>query len=172
MDRTIFHEVQKLRRNGACTVTFPVGVFLIGFFGWFMTARFLFGKQVTRPPIGNGALGLLGSFMILLGVFLLLTFFAGKMVTEVRESGVYLDYFPLAKKNIPADRIIRCSPITYRPLRDYGGWGIRGGKKRRVYNVSGNRGGLLEIQGGTVMIGSTRPDELSAAVEKIAGKHG
>jgi hypothetical protein len=55
--------------------------------------------------------------------------------------------------------------ITYSPLRDYGGWGIRRGAKGKAYNVSGNHGVRLELSDGKrILIGSQRPEELSEAV--------
>jgi hypothetical protein len=55
--------------------------------------------------------------------------------------------------------------ITYSPLRDYGGWGIRYGSKGKAYNVSGNRGVRLELSNGKrLLFGSQRPEELSEAV--------
>ena len=37
---------------------------------------------------------------------------------------------------------------TYAPLREYGGWGIRGLSRKRAYNVSGNRGVELSLVDG------------------------
>jgi hypothetical protein len=51
---------------------------------------------------------------------------------------------------------------TYSPLREYGGWGIRGPRKRRAYNVSGDEGvQLVLVDGCVVLIGSQRANELA-----------
>lgn len=61
---------------------------------------------------------------------------------------------------------------TYRPLREYGGWGIRwGGKGRMAYNVSGSEGVEVELlDGRTVMVGSRRPDELADTLRAHMGR--
>ena len=54
---------------------------------------------------------------------------------------------------------------------DYGGWGIRRGRRGWAYNVSGNRGVLLQLENEkTLLIGSQRPDELAAAIEAQRGR--
>jgi hypothetical protein len=57
---------------------------------------------------------------------------------------------------------------VYRPIREYGGWGIRIGMAKKAYNVSGNRGVELEFEGGRkLLIGSSKPDQLASAIESI-----
>jgi hypothetical protein len=58
--------------------------------------------------------------------------------------------------------------ITYRPIIDYGGWGVRFGRKGMAYNVSGNIGLLISRKNGkTILIGTQKPDEMK---EKLEGK--
>ena len=60
---------------------------------------------------------------------------------------------------------------TYRPIRDYGGWGIRYGRGGKAYNVSGNRGVMLELSDGQkLLIGSQKPDDLANAISSAFGK--
>ena len=89
-----------------------------------------------------------------------------RMTTEVHDDGVHVQFFPLWRKRIIPFREIRnAAAQTYSPLRDYGGWGIRWGPRGTAYNVSGDRGVLLELAGGKrVMIGSQRPEELEMAI--------
>ena len=55
--------------------------------------------------------------------------------------------------------------MAYRPIREYGGWGIRGFGKRRALNMRGDRGVLLiRKDGSTMLIGSQKPRELLAAL--------
>jgi hypothetical protein len=58
-------------------------------------------------------------------------------------------------------------PLTYSPLRDYGGWGIRYGREGKAYNVSGYQGILLGLKGGSnVLIGSNNHQALCAVIEE------
>ena len=51
------------------------------------------------------------------------------------------------------------------PIREYGGWGIRGFRSKRAYNVTGDRGvELTLVDGRKVGIGSRRAGELADAI--------
>ncbi len=55
---------------------------------------------------------------------------------------------------------------TYRPLIDYGGWGIRYGRKGTAYTVSGNQG--IQIVFNTsrkLILGSQMPDAFEDAIQ-------
>ena len=59
------------------------------------------------------------------------------------------------------DYIHEAHAITYSPLKDYGGWGIRYGRKGKAYNVSGNKGVMLSMKDGkAIMIGSQNNKDL------------
>jgi hypothetical protein len=57
---------------------------------------------------------------------------------------------------------------NYSPLTEYGGWGIKGSKKNRAYNVSGSFGLQLElIEGRKILFESNNPDEISKMLDKV-----
>ena len=75
------------------------------------------------------------------------------MTTEVTptEVRVWFGWVPIYRR-VGADR--RASAATdvvqYRPIVDYGGWGIRSGRDgERVLNARGNRGVRLELADGS-----------------------
>ena len=87
---------------------------------------------------------------------------------EVQGATLTYRFFPFhGKPRIVDLRDVRAArAVTYRPIRDYGGWGIRIGAKGWAYNVSGDRGVELELRDGTLLlIGSQRPEALAAAIE-------
>jgi len=90
-----------------------------------------------------------------------------RLITEVRDDGVHLHFFLLWKKRVILFHEIRSAQArTYRPLMEYGGWGIRWGLSGQAYNVSGNQGVQLELAGGKrLLIGSQRPEELESAIQ-------
>ena len=63
---------------------------------------------------------------------------------------------------------MRLEVVSYRPLADYGGWGIRSGRDgERVLNARGNRGVRLDLADGSrLLIGSQRPEALALALER------
>jgi hypothetical protein len=58
--------------------------------------------------------------------------------------------------------------VTYRPFRDFGGWGIRAGRNgERALCARGDRGVRLELLDGTrLLIGSQTPEALATAIER------
>lgn len=93
-----------------------------------------------------------------------------ELTTEVCADGLRLRFFPfhLSFRRIRLDDVARCDAVTYRPILQYGGWGIRWTWKGRAYNVSGNRGVRIDYADGThLLIGSQRPDELAHAIRSL-----
>lgn len=101
--------------------------------------------------------------------FLLL--FSIKMSVQVDDEAVRIRYFPLWRKTIPLADIARFEPRVYRPILEYGGWGIRYGFSHGwAYNVRGNWGVQLElVNGQRILIGSQRSDELAQAIRTAKG---
>jgi hypothetical protein len=100
------------------------------------------------------------------GLGLPLLFHSMLLVVEVRPGRVDIRYRPFVNRTIALRDIERLTARTYEPIREYGGWGIRGWPGQRVaYNVSGNRGvELLLRDGHRVMIGSQQPERLALAI--------
>ncbi len=105
----------------------------------------------------------------------------GRLVFQVDEEGVaarFGDPGWLAQR-VPLSRIERARIVSYRPIRQFGGWGIRVGRfegeKTSIYSVRGTRGVLLEltearrISGARTrrfLLGSEDPERLAAAIGK------
>lgn len=99
-----------------------------------------------------------------------LLFFVLKLETEVRPDGLYIRFFPahIHFKRFGAEDLSEYYARRYKPLREYGGWGIRWGRKGKAYNVSGNKGVQLVFRNGKrLLIGSQRAEELEEAIRSI-----
>lgn len=103
---------------------------------------------------------------VLGGVGFLLLF--GHLRTEIRDDGLHVQMFPLTRRHrFGWNEIRSCAARTYRPILEYGGWGVRWGRSGKAYNVRGNRGVQLELANGRrLLIGSQRADELAAAISE------
>lgn len=105
-------------------------------------------------------------------VALVALFLSARLITEVRENGLFIRFIPfhLRPKRILLDEATSCRAVTYSPIGTYGGWGIRYTWKGKAYNVYGNRGARVEFANGRhLLIGSQRSEELAAAVSVILG---
>lgn len=106
-----------------------------------------------------------GISLIVAPLTLLLMYAVLKLVTEVRDDGLYVRIFPLPFRRISWDEIESYYVRTYRPIREYGGWGMRLGISGKAYNARGNRGVQLILRSGhRVLLGSQMPESLEAAI--------
>ena len=100
-----------------------------------------------------------------------LLFLVLKLETEVRSDGLYIRFFPahIHFKRFGAEDLSECYARKYKPLLEYGGWGIRCSlSKGKAYNVSGNKGVQLVFKSGKrLLIGSHRAEELEEAIRSI-----
>lgn len=105
------------------------------------------------------------------GIGLPFLFIYAKLIVRVTDAAVIIHFRPLTRRTIPLSEIAGIEARTYVPIREYGGWGIRGGLRgTRAYNMSGNRGVELTLADGRkVMVGSQRADELAQAIAQAQG---
>jgi hypothetical protein len=166
----VYFEEQPIRSNKLFYLAAVAGVGLIVFFGYAIFEQLVAGKPFGDRPMGDTALAIVGGLYVLLGVAFLFLFFRCELVTEVRPSGLFVRYFPFHTRfqQIPLDGVRSCEARTYRPIREYGGWGIRMGVGKKAYNVSGSRGVELVYEGGNkLLIGSKKADQLASAIDSI-----
>jgi len=101
----------------------------------------------------------------------------GQLRTRVRPDGLDLrwGFMEIIRKKIPIEEIEAVEAVTYSPLGEFGGWGIRvGGMKKQAWTVRGNRAVLLRLKGGTrFYLGSDRPERIlqwvSSAIKRSNG---
>lgn len=121
-----------------------------------------------NKPIGDKPMSDWGLFLTTFGfiVFAWL-FWKFNLVTEVGEEGIRVGFPPLFRRRISWDEIDKAYVRRYKPILEFGGWGIRYGWGGTAYNVSGNIGLQLELKNGKkLLIGTQMPEELEAAVKK------
>ena len=112
-------------------------------------------------------------FLLIFGIGFPALFAFGNLTSEVREDGIYIRFIPFqwSFQKIGYDELDTFEVTTYRPIRDYGGWGVRYGSKGKAYNVSGNRGVLLTFKNGKrLLIGSQRSDEFHQWIQMKANR--
>lgn len=161
---TMFREVQRWR-NVWWVMALVFGLAALQWWTFFV--------QIIRGvPVGNnpGSDTLVVIIWLIFGIGFPAFFLWLHMVVEVIPGAVIIRYRPFANRRIPAGQIIRVEPLTYRPMREFAGWGIRGWGGRIAYNVSGNTGvELTLVDGRRVLIGSQRPDEMAGAINEMLG---
>lgn len=144
---------------------------LVGIFAYGMIEQLVFGRPWGDRPVSDLTLALVGSAVLLFSGGMTWLFYSLRLITEVRDDILYIYFYPVYKKRIPYDDIAFCQARSYRPLLEYGGWGIKYGRSGWACNIAGNRGVQLVLNNGKhILIGSQRADELAAAINaRLAG---
>ncbi|HZI66947.1 MAG TPA: hypothetical protein VFF17_10320 [Thermoanaerobaculia bacterium] len=100
--------------------------------------------------------------VVLLGAVLLM-----RLTTTVTPDAVSIRYGVLYRTRISLSDVARAEAVEYSPIREYGGWGIRGSSRRRALNARGNQGVLLtRSDGTTLLVGSQHPRDLLDALAR------
>ncbi|RDZ65337.1 hypothetical protein C5B90_02935 [Haloferax sp. Atlit-12N] len=92
-----------------------------------------------------------------------------RLQTEVRVDGVYFKMWPLHRsfRRITWMEIEHYESKEYKPLREFGGWGIRWAPGKMAYNVSGSQGIWIERKDGrSVLLGSQHAEEFVKAIDE------
>ncbi|MDH3261029.1 MAG: DUF6141 family protein [Acidimicrobiia bacterium] len=160
-----FREVQGFRQWWLWVLLLVTTLGTIGLFGYGIFVQIIQGTPWGDKPMSDAALLATGIGTTILVVGLTALLLSARLVTEVRSDGLHVRFFPMKWKAIPYETIASYHTRTYRPVRDYGGWGIRWGRDGKAYIVVGNEGlQLLLGDGEKILIGSQRPQELEAAL--------
>jgi hypothetical protein len=165
MDSATFREVQRLRQWWLWVLLLATAVGTVGVFGHGIYTQVIEGKLWGDNPMSDTALIVTGIVTSILTVGLAVVILSARLITEVRSDGVYVRFFPIGWNALLYDTIASYQAKTYRPIRDYGGWGIRWGREGKAYIAGGSQGlQLLLNDGRKVLIGTQRLQELEAAV--------
>ena len=167
MNKVLFKETQQFRQWWYIMLilssTVPVMIFSI-YSLWKQTKT---GIQVGDSPIPNVVL--IGLFFAM--AFNLWTFLSRKLDVMIDQDGIHFRFPPLIRKTrlVSREEIQRFEIRKYKPIIDYGGWGI---KKRykwgKAYNVSGNIGLQLYLKNGRkVLFGTQRSQAILYAMEEM-----
>lgn len=125
------------------------------------------GVAESRPPayFAMVALGLLVPVVLIAFIVSL------DLHTEVRPDGVYVRFAPFhrAPLRFGFDEIAALYVRRYRPVAEYGGWGLKRGSSGQSYSQQGDHGLQIVLRSGErVLVGTQRPAEIDRAVRSVA----
>ena len=81
-------------------------------------------------------------YHVLIGLGIPFLFYIFQLRIKVSVEGLHYQFSPFHFKShtIKIEDIEKFKAMSYSPLKEYGGWGIRFGFKGKAYNVRGNKG--------------------------------
>ena len=91
-----------------------------------------------------------------------------KLITEIKKDGIQITFTPFTNFIIPFNKIRSYKIRKYRPILEYGGWGIRFNRTGKAYTVSGKIGLQIELSNGKeILIGTENPEKLLHSLNKL-----
>jgi len=158
----LFEEEIKIRK------TWVGALFLISMLMSFAVA----GVSLIADSENSASIFIVFSVVMAEGLLLLL-FLTAKLKVSVDLIGIGYQWFPfmLKAKRINWDLVEFAWVRKSNPLKEFGGWGIKGTKKNRAINVSGNMG-LQIIFSDTkrIFIETHNPEQLKQVLIQLASK--
>ncbi|MDH7592948.1 MAG: DUF6141 family protein [Methanomicrobiales archaeon] len=106
--------------------------------------------------------------LAIFGMLIPLLFLLLRLEIQVTRNSLRFRMYPfhLTWRIFPFGSIADVEAVRYRPLLDYGGWGIRIGRKGWAYNVSGDEGVQITLKSGrSFLLGSGRAEELAGVLQ-------
>jgi hypothetical protein len=106
-------------------------------------------------------------FLALLALGFAIDRFLGGLTVELYRTEVrlFLGRRGPIRKRVPLARIRELESVTYRPLKEFGGWGVRGFGSRQAWTARGTGAVVLHLDDGTALyVGSDAPARLEARI--------
>jgi hypothetical protein len=166
-----FHEEQNFRR-----LAIIVPLILLMLVTFFIQIYGMYKQIYLHNPWGDKPLSdqglIITSVCVIVGVLLVVLLILNMtLITEVRFDGFYYRFPILIHKLriIKKEDISRYEVGKYRPIWEYGGWGIRTGRQKgKAFNVWGNQGVKIYLKSGKmILFGTQNPEELRKAMERM-----
>jgi hypothetical protein len=159
----MYTEKQKFRQPWLLLLLVGPVLAVISTFSFGFYKQIILGQAFGDNPMSDA--GLIVTYILVLLVLggVIALFLFAELTTQIDREGIHYRFFPFHFKFhlIPREMIDKAEVVTYKPLRDYGGWGIRFGSKGKAYNVRGDKGLQLSLQNGRqILFGTQKEQEL------------
>lgn len=99
-------------------------------------------------------------------ILIALLYFTVQLRTSVTDELLQVRLSPFGGINVPREDIRSVEVVEYRPLRDFGGWGIRFGTLGKIYSARGSQAVKLDVvRRGAIFVGSQNARRLAVALK-------
>lgn len=76
----------------------------------------------------------------------------------------------LISRKVRYEEIVSLESVRYDPIREFGGWGVRGTRAKRIWSARGNRAVVLHLADERLLyIGSDQPQRLEERIRAVGG---
>ena len=161
-----FSETQRFRTWWAWAAMAALNIVFI----YAIVQQIILGKPFGEKPAPDFVLILVELFFLSLFIFIV----SIRLKTRITETGIYYRFHPFqfSERSVEWHELSDAYMREYNSFHEYGGWGIRIGsaKTGRAVNTSASCNKGLQLRytdGRLLLIGTKRPDEIQAILDKI-----
>jgi hypothetical protein len=123
-------------------------------------------RPVGNNPLDNDHLWIMWLFTLSILALIAIV----RLDTQINNSGIHVRLRPFTSAYFSWDQIEQAYLRKYKPLREFGGYGLRFSRSGKAYNIKGDEGLQLVLKNGKqVLIGTQKWDELEKTLEKMLG---
>ena len=158
-----FKEIQKFRQLWIWIPVVLGGLIPVVLFGYAVCLQLFTEKSFGNIAMDDKSLILVFILVFIFELTLFILFASLNLTTCIDRNGIRYRFFPFQLKfrTLAWEEIEHAEVLKYDPIRDYGGWGIRYGKKGKALNVSGKMGLKLDLKNGKhLLLGTKKEQEL------------
>ncbi len=174
MSKILFQEKQTF---GSLSLYLSMGVIYIAsilLFSVGIYKQIFMGEPWGDKPVSDTGLVIAAILVLLILVVSAILLFGSVLSTTVYSDRLEITFWPYFKKPVVfnKDSIASFEIRQYKPLKEYGGWGVRYGTKGsgKAYNVRGNKGlQILTKDNKRLLLGTQRSDALLHSMKKMMG---
>lgn len=172
-DELLFIETQKFTQTWLWILLIIIFISQFVWIGLAMYHQLFLGEPWGNKPMSNVVLISTALWVSFLMLFLIGLFLAIYLETRIYKDGVYFIYFPfhLKYRKISWEKLDEIIGRKYKPIIEFGGWGIRWNYNKWAYTVSGNEG--VEFRKGNykILIGTKKLNEILSALDKAQSRY-
>lgn len=167
MEQVLFSERQYFRQIWIWILM----VFLTALMVWGLISQLILDKPIGNNPGPDWFLFL--SLLLVLAIDVLL--FSTYLEVKIYKKRIEYRFYPfISWKCLRWDEVEQAYVRKYRPIGEFGGWGIRiqPGRRSRALNVSGNIGLQLVMKNGAkLLIGTRNGNAMESALASTDGPY-
>ncbi|UUX92130.1 hypothetical protein [Methanoplanus endosymbiosus] len=157
-----YYEVQRFNRT--------LNIFIVGIL--LLTSWYSFYIQIiAKIPFGNNPAPdyIVILIAVIFGILFPAFFIVLKLEINVNDNCLRFRFYPIhiKWKEIALSEISAAEEVKFRPIMEYGGWGIRFRRGIKAYIMKGNEGVMLTFADGKqILLGSQKTGMLLEAMRK------
>jgi len=162
--KSAFKSVQRCRQTFIWVIVIGIAVFI-----WYS----VYQQIILGNPIGNNPAPdvVLVIIWLVIGIGFPLALISMKLIIKIDSESFRYQLFPLHLRmhSYRLADIESIERVDFRPILDFGGWGIRWGRKGKGYIISGKKGVKVNFRTGRpVYFSSDEPEEVVRAYRKLS----